>query len=63
MKPIVVINKLDKTDQRADEVLNETFRFVVKFRCKRRINLFPVYMQVEEQVGASKDDNGPREDI
>ena len=27
LKPIVVINKLDKADQRANEVLDETFDF------------------------------------
>ena len=32
LKPIVIINKLDKTDQRANEVLNETFRSFCKFR-------------------------------
>ena len=30
LKPIVVINKLDKSDQRANEVLNETFDLFVK---------------------------------
>ena len=29
LRPIVVINKLDKPDQRANEVLNETFDLFV----------------------------------
>ena len=29
LKPIVIINKLDKPDQRANEVLNETFDLFV----------------------------------
>ena len=42
LKPIVVINKLDKTDQRADEVLNETFDLFVSLDANEEQLDFPV---------------------
>ena len=32
LKPIVIINKIDKKDSRANEVLDEVFRFVFILR-------------------------------
>ncbi len=42
LKPIVVINKLDKSDQRADEVLNETFDLFVSLDANEEQLDFPV---------------------
>ena len=42
LKPIVVINKLDKNDQRANEVLNETFDLFVSLDASESQLDFPV---------------------
>ena len=42
LKPIVVINKLDKTDQRANEVLDETFDLFVSLDANEEQLDFPV---------------------
>ena len=42
LKPIVVINKLDKPDQRANEVLDETFDLFVSLDANEEQLDFPV---------------------
>ena len=42
LKPIVVINKLDKSDQRANEVLDETFDLFVSLDASEEQLDFPV---------------------
>ena len=42
LKPIVVINKLDKSDQRANEVLDETFDLFVSLDANEEQLDFPV---------------------
>ena len=42
LKPIVIINKLDKPDQRADEVLEETFDLFVNLEANEEQLDFPV---------------------
>ena len=42
LKPIVVINKLDKADQRANEVLDETFDLFVSLDANEEQLDFPV---------------------
>ena len=54
LKPIVVINKLDKADQRADEVLNETFDLFVSLDANEEQLNFQLFMQVEDLVGHLK---------
>ena len=63
MKPIVVINKLDKSDQRADEVLNETFDLFVSLDANEEQLDFPVLYASGRSGWASKDVDGPRENL
>ena len=63
LKPIVVINKLDKSDQRADEVLNETFDLFVSLDANEDQLDFPVLYASGRSGWASKDIDGPRENL
>ena len=63
LKPIVVINKLDKHDQRANEVLNETFDLFVNLDANEEQLDFPVLYASGRSGWASKDINGPRENL
>ena len=63
LKPIVVINKLDKSDQRADEVLNETFDLFVSLDANEEQLDFPVLYASGRSGWASKDIYGPRENL
>ena len=63
LKPIVIINKLDKTDQRASEVLNETFDLFVSLDANEEQLDFPVLYASGRSGWASKDINGPRENL
>jgi GTP-binding protein len=63
LKPIVVINKLDKTDQRANEVLDETFDLFVSLDANEEQLDFPVLYASGRSGWASKEINGPRENL
>ncbi len=63
LKPIVVINKLDKADQRADEVLNETFDLFVNLDANEEQLDFPVIYASGRSGWASNEINGPRENL
>ncbi len=63
LKPIVVINKLDKTDQRADEVLNETFDLFVSLDANEEQLDFPVIYASGRSGWASNEIDGPRENL
>ena len=63
LKPIVVINKLDKADQRADEVLDETFDLFVSLDANEEQLDFPVLYASGRSGWASKDVDGPRENL
>ena len=63
LKPIVVINKLDKADQRANEVLNETFDLFVSLDANEEQLDFPVLYASGRSGWASKDIDGPRENL
>ncbi len=63
LKPIVVINKLDKADQRADEVLNETFDLFVSLDANEEQLDFPVVYASGRSGWASKEIDGPRENL
>ena len=63
LKPIVVINKLDKHDQRANQVLNETFDLFVNLDANEEQLDFPVLYASGRSGWASKDINGPRENL
>ncbi len=62
-KPIVVINKLDKADQRADEVLNETFDLFVSLDANEEQLDFPVIYASGRSGWASNEIDGPRENL
>ena len=63
LKPIVVINKLDKPDQRANEVLDETFDLFVSLDASEEQLDFPVLYASGRSGWASKEINGPRENL
>ncbi len=63
LKPIVVINKLDKADQRADEVLNETFDLFVSLDADEEQLDFPVIYASGRSGWASNEIDGPRENL
>ncbi len=63
LKPIVVINKLDKPDQRANEVLDETFDLFVSLDANEQQLDFPVLYASGRSGWASKDVNGPKENL
>ena len=63
LRPIVVINKLDKADQRADEVLDETFDLFVSLDANEGQLDFPVLYASGRSGWASKEIDGPRENL
>ncbi len=63
LKPIVVINKLDKPDQRANEVLEETFDLFVSLDANEEQLDFPVLYASGRSGWASKEIEGPRENL
>ena len=63
LKPIVVINKLDKADQRATEVLDETFDLFVSLDANEEQLDFPVIYASGRSGWASKEIDSPREDL
>ena len=63
LKPIVIINKLDKSDQRADEVLNETFDLFVNLDANEDQLDFPVLYASGRSGWATSEINGQRENL
>ena len=63
LKPIVVINKLDKSDQRANEVLDETFDLFVSLDANEEQLDFPVIYASGRSGWASKEIDGTRENL
>jgi GTP-binding protein len=63
LKPIVVINKMDKTDQRANEVLNETFDLFVSLNANEEQLDFPVLYASGRSGWASKEIDGPKQNL
>ena len=63
LKPIVVINKLDKADQRANEVLDETFDLFVSLDANEEQLDFPVLYASGRSGWADTEENGPRENL
>ena len=63
LKPIVVINKLDKPDQRASKVLDETFDLFVSLDANEEQLDFPVLYASGRSGWASKDMDGSRENL
>ena len=63
LKPIVVINKLDKPVQRANEVLEETFDLFVSLDANEEQLDFSVLYASGRSGWASKELDGPRENL
>ena len=63
LKPIVIINKMDKSDQRADEVLNETFDLFVSLDASEEQLDFPIIYASGRSGWADKEVNGSRENL
>jgi len=63
LKPIVVINKLDKTDQRASEVLDETFDLFVSLDANEDQLDFPIMYASGRSGWASKEIEGSRKNL
>jgi GTP-binding protein len=63
LKPIVIINKLDKSDQRASEVLDETFDLFVSLDANEEQLDFPVLYASGRSGWASKEIDDPRENL
>ncbi len=63
LKPIVVINKMDKTDQRANEVLNETFDLFVSLDANEEQLDFSVLYASGRSGWASKEIDGSKENL
>ena len=63
LKPIVIINKLDKPDQRAGEVLEETFDLFVSLDANEEQLDFPVLYASGRSGWASKELDGSKENL
>ncbi len=63
LKPIVIINKLDKADQRANEVLNETFDLFVSLDANEEQLDFPILYASGRSGWADKEISGPRKNL
>ena len=63
LKPIVVINKLDKSDQRANEVLDETFDLFLSLDANEEQLDFPVIYASGRSGWAIKEIDNPRENL
>jgi len=63
LKPIVIINKLDKPDQRAEKVLDETFDLFVSLDANEEQLDFPVLYASGRSGWASKEIDGSRENL
>ena len=63
LKPIVVINKLDKADQRANEVLDETFDLFVSLDANEEQLDFPVLYASGRSGWADTEVDGPRANL
>ncbi len=63
LKPIVIINKLDKSDQRASEVLDETFDLFVNLEANEEQLDFPVLYASGRSGWAQTEIDGPRKNL
>ena len=63
LKPIVIINKLDKPDQRADEVLDETFDLFVNLEANEEQLDFPVLYASGRSGWACEEIDGERKNL
>ncbi|MCP4006140.1 MAG: translational GTPase TypA [bacterium] len=63
LMPLLVVNKIDRPEQRAAEVLDEVFDLLVELGAEDEQLDFPVVYASAKQGGASLEPEGPREDL
>ena len=63
LKPILVVNKIDRVEQRAPEVLNEVFDLLVDLGATDDQLDFPVIYASAKEATASREINAPRRDL
>jgi GTP-binding protein len=63
LKPILVVNKIDRPEQRAAEVLDEVFDLLVDLGANDDQLDFPVIYASAKEATASREADGPREDL
>ena len=51
LMPIVIINKVDRTDSRSEQVINEVFDLFVELDANDKQLDFPILYSSEEMVG------------
>jgi GTP-binding protein len=63
LKPILVVNKIDRVEQRAPEVLNEVFDLLVDLGATDDQLDFPVIYASAKDATAAREANAPRRDL
>src|SRR5512147_311653 len=63
LRPILVVNKIDRPEQRAAEVLDEVFDLLVELGADDTQLDFPVVYASAKQGTASREIDGPRKDL
>ncbi|BDW97996.1 GTP-binding protein [Thalassospira tepidiphila] len=63
LKPIVIINKIDRPDQRAEEVLDEIFDLFVSLEASEEQLDFPVLYASGRDGWAAENPEGPKENL
>ncbi len=59
LKPVVVVNKIDRSDARAEDVLNETFELFMELGADEALADFPYIFASSRQGFATHDPNEP----
>jgi len=63
LRPILVVNKIDRPEQRAAEVLDEVFDLLVELGASDVQLDFPVVYASAKEGGAARDADAPRKDL
>src|SRR5262245_52685598 len=63
LRPILVVNKIDRPEQRAAEVLDEVFDLLVELGADDTQLDFPVVYASAKQGGAAREADAPRKDL
>jgi len=63
LRPILVVNKIDRPEQRAEEVLDEVFDLLVELGANDQQLDFPVVYASAKEGGASLAPDAPRKDL
>jgi GTP-binding protein len=63
LRPILVVNKIDRPEQRAEQVLDEVFDLLVELGADDRQLDFPVVYASAKEGGASLAPDAPRKDL